>query len=121
MTRLLAIAATAAVLAAGTSAANAETCWVKDQIPVPCGGTVYPAPAPIYGGPVYSAPVYGGPAYNDYYADDYNGAYDDYYGSPYSEPDYGPSVSFGFGGFGFGDGFRHGDHHGSHMRWHHRH
>ena len=125
MTRFLALAAVAAALSAGAPAAQAETCMVKEQIPVPCAGnrTYAPAPfyrgpvygAPVYGGAVYGAPVYGGPAYSDYYANDYYGGYDNYYGEPGYGAYYGPSISFGFG-FG-GDHHRHGDFH----RRHHRH
>jgi hypothetical protein len=136
MTKFLTIAASAAALIVGASTANAETCMVKEQIPVPCAGNYGYAPAPAYGGrayrapvygaPVYRAPVYGGPAYSNYYADDYYGGYGgDYYG--YDDSYYGgypggyygyggPSISFGFGGFGFGGG-----HHGGHHYWHHRH
>lgn len=122
MMKLLAIAASAAALTLGASTANAETCMVKEQIPVPCEGNSRYAPAPVYGGPVYGGPVYRAPVYrapvysNYYYDDDYYGGYgDDYYGGyPGGFYGYGgPSISFEFGGFG-------GGHHGHH-RWHHRH
>jgi len=122
MTRLLAIGAALGAIMFGASAANAETCMVKEQIPVPCAGNYGYAPAPRYAAPVYRpvyrAPVYAAPVYGSYYGDDYyDGYYDDdyYYGGPgyYAAP----SVSFGFG---FGGDFG-GRHHGGHHRWHHRH
>jgi len=127
MRGLTAIAVLGAALTAGASSGNAETCMIKDQIPVPCAGhmrgPVYTAPAyqyqePLYAAPAYSyrAPVYAAPVYDDYYHD--GGYYDDgdygYYGAPF----FAPSISIGgfFGDFGGHDG-RH--HHGGH-RWHHR-
>jgi hypothetical protein len=121
MTRFLAIAAVAAALMGGASVASAETCMVKEQIPVPCEGNTRYAPGPVYGAPVYrapvyQAPVYGGPVYSDYYYDDgYYGGYNDNYYYPSYGANYGPSISFGFGF----DGGRH--HHGNFRRWHHRH
>src|SRR5262245_56979730 len=117
MMKFLAIAASVAAITVGASTANAETCMVKEQIPVPCEGNYRYAPAPAYGGPVYRAPVYRAPVYSQYYYAGYDPYYDDdYYYGGYPGGFYGyggPSISFGFGGFG-------GGHHGYH-RWHHRH
>ena len=119
----LAIATTAALLSLSASAATAETCMIKEQIPVPChnfapGGSVYVQPtyrAPVYVQP-YRAPVYRR-HYYDYYAgydDDYYdyGGFGDYGYYPYHRPyrrygGYygGPVISFGFG---FGGGYGYG-------------
>jgi hypothetical protein len=130
---------------AGTSSGNAETCMVKNQIPVPCGGQyaapryavrgyvapparVYGPPAYVYEEPAYAtpaygyrAPVYATPAYDDYYDGGYydDGYYDNSYYGYYGTPYFAPSITIG-GFFGDFDG-HHGHHHGGGHRWHHRH
>jgi hypothetical protein len=132
--RIPAISAAAAgfLLGLGLSAASAETCMIKDQIPVPCSN--FAPVGPNHGGPVYRGPVYRAPApvyrrapvyqvyRDDYYDGDY-GYYDDYedygnyypyrrhyrggpyYGGPYYGGYYGgPTITFGFG-FGGGYGY----------------
>ena len=120
--KLLATAAMAAVIGFGAPAANAETCMIKEQIPVPCHnlapqGPVYAQPAyraPVYVQPAYPAPVYRRHHY-DYYAGydyDYYDGFGDYGFHPYYRPyrRYGgyyrrPAISFGFG---FGGGYGYG-------------
>jgi hypothetical protein len=137
MREVLAIAAVGAALVAGAPAANAETCMVKDQIPVPCAGhyaapryaapraQVYAAPAYGYEAPVYAAPAYGysAPVYDDYYGGGYydEGYSDNGYYGYYGAPVFAPSITFGgfFGGDDFGH--QHGHSHGGGHRWHHRH